>query len=140
MQRKAPAAVEAGLPVVSDPSGAALAGRHVLVVEDEPLLAFDYQDELADRGALPRIALTLDEAVESLAGGLPDFAILDVNLGSELVWPVAETLTSGGVPFLLVSGYAMSSRLPAGVVPVECIEKPVGAHAVAERIASIARS
>lgn len=121
----------------SEHSPAQLAGLHILVVEDEPLLAFDYVDELEERGACPELALNLKQAIAALEKGLPDLAILDVNLGTETSWPVAETLSSRHVPFVLVSGYAMSSNIPRGVSPAECLEKPVGAHAIADRLAAL---
>ncbi len=119
------------------PSTPNLTGLHILVVEDEPLLAFDYVDELEERGATPLLALNLKEAVAAVERGLPDLAILDVNLGAETSWPVAATLSSKCVPFVLVSGYAMASSVPPGITPADCLEKPVGAHAVADRLASL---
>lgn len=114
-----------------------LSGLQILVVEDEPLLAFDYVDELEERGACPVLALNLAEAVAAIEERLPDFAILDVNLGTETSWSVAATLSSKRVPFVLVSGYAMAANVPAGVTPAACLEKPVGAHAIADRVAAL---
>ena len=35
-----------------------------------------------------------------------DGAILDVNLGGEAVYPLAEVLAAGRVPFIFVTGYS----------------------------------
>ena len=119
-------------------SPSALAGRKVLIVEDEPLLAFDYSDELQEAGACPQIATSVAQADALIAARLPDLAVLDVNLGEETVWPVASLLTERGVPFLLVTGHALTAnKLPSGVVPVDCLEKPVGAHVVVDRLATV---
>lgn len=115
-----------------------LRNRTVLVVEDEPLLAFDYADELETRGARTQIALTLTEAISAVSANLPEFAILDVNLGAEFSWPVAVTLTRYNVPYVLVSGFQMRSRLPEGVEPLDCLEKPIGAHLIANRLIELA--
>jgi hypothetical protein len=40
----------------------------------------------------------------------PDVALLDVNLGSELVTPVTEALRARGVPFVLGSAYEPVDR------------------------------
>ncbi len=117
-----------------------LAGCHILVVEDEPLLAFDYADELETHGARLSIALTLAEAMSQLEIAYPDMAILDVNLGSELSWPVAIALTERRVPFLLVTGNNVRGKVPAGIMPNECLDKPVGAHIVAQCLTRMALS
>ena len=109
----------------------------MLVVEDEPLLAFDYQDELETRGARPVIALTLSEGLESLNAVSADFAILDVNLGRELSWPVAKALAERGTPFLVVSGRCTIDELPEGIRPIDCIPKPIGARVLIDRIEHI---
>lgn len=44
-------------------------------------------------------------ALELLKVERPDAAILDVNLAGKWVTPVAETLRSMSVPFILASGY-----------------------------------
>jgi DNA-binding response OmpR family regulator len=114
-----------------------LSGRRVLIVEDEPLLAFEYSDELEDAGARPHIALSIAEADALIAEGLPDVAVLDVNIGADTVWPVASLLTSHGVPYVIVTGYSFSTNVPVGVVPAMCLEKPVGAHAVVDQLAAL---
>ena len=52
-------------------------------------------------GPAPSVAaaVSLIEAAEI------DGAVLDVNLGVELVYPVAERLAARGVPFVFVTGY-----------------------------------
>jgi DNA-binding response OmpR family regulator len=115
-----------------------LHGCSVLIVEDEPLVAFDYADELAERGAQTHVAGSLEEAVSAVSSNLPDLAVLDVNLGHELVWPVAETLSEHRVPFLLVTG-SRTDDLPARVRPVVCLEKPMAAYVIADRLTELAR-
>jgi CheY-like chemotaxis protein len=42
-----------------------------------------------------------------------DFAILDVNLDGEMIWPVAEVLKTNNVRFLFASGYGSPSLAEA---------------------------
>jgi CheY-like chemotaxis protein len=86
--------------------GGDLAGRRVLVVEDEMLVSLLIEDALTDSkciivGPYDRVPVAL-EAARTLA---LDAAVLDVNLAGTKVYPVAEVLSARGIPFLLLSGY-----------------------------------
>jgi DNA-binding response OmpR family regulator len=85
---------------------ATLAGRRVLVVEDELLVAMLVETALEDENCIivgPYGGLR--EALEAARSEALDVAVLDINLAGELVFPVAEVLAGRGVPFLLLSGY-----------------------------------
>ena len=101
------------------------------------MLAFDYQDEFEELGAFASVALTLREAFDALKARRPDFAVLDINLGTEVSWPFATLLSQSRIPFVLVSGFAMASNIPQDVCPAACIEKPIGAAAIAKRILAL---
>lgn len=85
-----------------------LNGLRVLVVEDETLVAMMLEvmldslgcDVVGVAGTLSRgLALAGDEALAL------DAAILDINLGGEKVYPLAERLAARGVPFIFCTGY-----------------------------------
>ena len=78
-------------------------GRNILLVEDEHLLAVMLQDLLHDTGYLVTHADTLEQAMESVARERFDAAVLDVNLGEDEVYPVAERLRAMAVPFFFAS-------------------------------------
>jgi two-component SAPR family response regulator len=59
-----------------------------------------------------------------LETGEVDAAVLDVNLGGELVYPVAETLARRGVPFIFVTGYGAES-IDARFARVPVLQKPI---------------
>jgi len=83
-----------------------LAGLRVLVVEDEGPVAMLIEDMLEDLGCvLAGSAARVGEALELVAAGGFDFALLDMNLAGERIDPVAEALSSRGVPFAFASGY-----------------------------------
>jgi len=68
-----------------------------------------------------------DRAADALACAADDAldaAILDVNLGGDLVYPVAERLAGRGVPFVFVTGYDAEGIDPRFAhVPV--LQKPI---------------
>ncbi len=82
-------------------------GARVLVVEDESLLAMELAAALGGLGwEVVGPAATVEEAVR-LIGETPllDAAVLDVNLGGHLAYPIAERLRLRGVPFVFCTGY-----------------------------------
>jgi two-component SAPR family response regulator len=45
------------------------------------------------------------EAIAALKNSGADAAVLDINLGGEVVYPLADVLRAAGVPFIFVTGY-----------------------------------
>ncbi len=90
-----------------------LQGKRVLVAEDELLVAMMIEDILLDQqcevlGPYTNIA----DAMTAARAETMDVAVLDVNLRGEKIYPVAYTLASRGVPFLLLSGYGSDAIPP----------------------------
>ena len=87
----------------------ASAQRHVLLVEDEELVAMNMVDELSGLGwAVVGPATTLEEAQALVSSGVHlDAAILDINLRGRWVHTLAEELKQRGVPFVVCTGYEM---------------------------------
>ena len=84
-----------------------LRGRRILVVEDEYVLANELRDLLQEAGAemLGPVA-SVEIGLRILANGqIPDAASLDVKLGDETVYPLADDLIARAVPFIFVTGY-----------------------------------
>lgn len=78
----------------------------VLVVEDDFMLAQGIQWALEDAGAVvigpvASVASALKRINEEL---MIDAAVLDVNLGGEISFPVADALSGRGIPFVFASG------------------------------------
>jgi CheY-like chemotaxis protein len=84
-----------------------VAGRRLLVVEDEYLIASDLASWLEEQGAQVLGPVpSVDDALALLDTELlPDAAVLDINLGDEQVFPVADALRAAAVPFVFLSGY-----------------------------------
>jgi DNA-binding response OmpR family regulator len=77
-----------------------LEGRHVLVVEDEMMIAMLVEDMLSDLGCIVvGPAHGLDAAMALAQGGdRIDAALLDVNLAGQPVFAVADALRAKGMP------------------------------------------
>ncbi|WP_083943201.1 response regulator [Sphingomonas soli] len=97
-----------------------LSGLHVLIVEDEPVVAMSLEDILEELGCIPvGPASRLSEGL-ALAAGAVDAAILDINLAGERSTAIAELLQARDVPFAFASGYGA----PPDGFDVPMIEKP----------------
>jgi DNA-binding NarL/FixJ family response regulator len=84
-----------------------LSGSRVLLVEDETLVLFNLEDILSELGCeVVAQAMRFDKALELARTVHPvDVAILDVNLGGQSVFPVAEVLAGRSVPTIFATGY-----------------------------------
>jgi CheY-like chemotaxis protein len=80
--------------------------RRVLVVEDEMLIGMLLEDMLVDMGHnVVGIISRVNEALAAVQREEFDFAILDVHLNGQAVFPVAEALAARGIPFVFATGY-----------------------------------
>src|ERR1700759_3630834 len=83
-----------------------LAGLRVLVVEDEMMVSMLIEDMLGDLGCtVVGPASRLDEAIELANSAELDCAVLDVNLGGQPIFPLADLLRTQGAPFAFATGY-----------------------------------
>ncbi len=85
---------------------AELKGLRVLVVEDEMMVSMLIEDMLSDMGCtVMGPASRLDEAIELANASDIDCAVLDVNLGGQPIFPLADLLRERGCPFAFATGY-----------------------------------
>jgi CheY-like chemotaxis protein len=83
-----------------------LNGLRVLVVEDEMMVSMLIEDMLSDLGCVVvGPASRLEEAIGLASEQAIDCAVLDVNLGGQPIFPVADLLREKGAPFAFVTGY-----------------------------------
>lgn len=115
-----------------------LEGAHVLIVEDEMLIALDLEQMLADRGVeRTETAASAAEALARLDEFLPHAAILDVNLGSGTSAPVADELMKRGIPFTFATGYGDRSMLPDRFISAPVVRKPYDSIVIARQIVQL---
>lgn len=83
--------------------------RRLLLVEDEPMIAFALEDMVVELGyTVVGPAFRLSDALELAGREQFEAAVLDVNLNDLQSFPVADLLESRGIPFLFATGYAES--------------------------------
>ncbi len=83
-----------------------LTGRRILVVEDEMLVLMNIEMALEDLGCTAVSAAgSIAEALSLLAQQNFDAAMIDVNLGGNKSYPIADKLTERGIPFAFSTGY-----------------------------------
>lgn len=115
-----------------------ISGRRLLVVEDEYLIAWDLAAWLESKGVevigpVPSVADAL-EALE--VESLPDAAVLDINLGEEQVFPVADALRAAHVPFVFLSGYD-AKVIPEHLQDAPCCLKPLNRPRLLDALAQL---
>ena len=100
-------------------------GKHVLIVEDDALIALELEDTLREAGYA---VVGPAGSVHAALGCLADHrflagAVLDINLGDEDVFSVADALSSARIPFLFLTGHS-NAVLPSRHKKRPVIRKP----------------
>jgi CheY-like chemotaxis protein len=104
----------------------------VLIVEDDPIIALDFEDRILGFGVkVIRTAGNVTRALEMIADRAPDFALLDIGLVREKSFAVAERLDALEIPFAFVTGYGADVRLPAAFAQKPRLPKPCPSDALA---------
>ena len=77
-----------------------LEGKHVLILEDEPIIGFALEDMLISIGCPTVLMATrLDEAQKIIEANSVDAAILDVNIHGERSYSLADELAVRELPY-----------------------------------------
>lgn len=128
-------------PVRMEPTGApeqVLQGQNVLLVEDSLIIALDAEDILHRLGARHvATAGTVDHAMEIINTSKPDLALLDINLGDQTSFAVADRLHELKIPFLFATGYGEQAQLPDGLEGRLVVQKPYTIENVARSLADL---
>jgi len=117
---------------------APLDGARILIVEDDAIIALELQSILTEAGAtVIGPARNLAMAEKMAENGPLSAAILDIQLGSALVFPVAERLTEQGVPFVLNTGHGDARQLAADWPDAEVLTKPSTHQAIVQSLSRL---
>jgi DNA-binding response OmpR family regulator len=109
----------------------------ILVVEDEAMIAMLVEDMVLDFGSeVVGPAGKMDEALRLASHAPLDAAILDVNVGGAVVFPVADVLQDRGIPFIFASGYG-SGGLPPRFRNRPALAKPFSYQELAEVLRAV---
>jgi light-regulated signal transduction histidine kinase (bacteriophytochrome)/CheY-like chemotaxis protein len=101
-----------------------LAGFHVLLVEDNLIVAMESEDMLRTLGAAVRTAATIAEASKILKTERVDFAVLDINLNGESSMGLAAEIAARQLPFMFASGYGENVKVESLGRGVLTLSKP----------------
>jgi PAS domain S-box-containing protein len=128
----ATAVAAASKKAVDAPAGS-LAGKRLLMVEDEFLVGMMVKKNLESLGAvvIGPYARLADGIAAAKANGL-DGALLDFNLGGKLADPLADLLIARNVPFVFITGYQRDS-IDRRYANIPVLQKPIEADTL-ERI------
>lgn len=123
------------------PHSLTLEGKRVLVVEDEPFIAFDIADAIENEGGnVVGPAMSIRAALQILSKEAVDGAILDVNLPDGDIGPVIATLEERGIFCVIHTGAGMTPELQDMYPHLRVFPKPTPtrllAYAVAEKLAA----
>jgi CheY-like chemotaxis protein len=103
----------------------------VLIVEDDPIIALDFEDTISGFGARTvRTAGSVAAALQLIEQRAPDFALLDVSLGRETSLAVAARLDALNIPYVFVTGYASDVALLAAFADRPRLPKPFSRDAL----------
>ncbi|WP_431028447.1 response regulator [Rhizobium herbae] len=109
-------------------------GKRVLIVEDEYFLADETRRKLIQLNALVvGPVATVEEALDLIESEVIDAAILDIHLGEELVFPVAERLDELNIPFVFATSYD-PSIVPQRFSGFMLCEKPAELGKIAQAL------
>ncbi|SHI37947.1 response regulator [Wenxinia saemankumensis] len=97
----------------------------VLVVDDEALIALDMVGivEMAGHSVLGP-AFSLDAGFSLLETEVPDVALLDIDVGGRLVWPLARRLVDMGAVPVFISANSAHPELSGEFGGCPFIDKP----------------
>lgn len=108
--------------------------HNILVVEDEWLIAIDIQMMIEDLGYhVVGPASSVAAAMSLIENHKIDAAFLDITLGSETSFPIAEKLDALSVPITFVSAYARK-EIPLQFHQFDLVSKPITPHLLARQL------
>ncbi|MGR9450868.1 HWE histidine kinase domain-containing protein [Rhizobium leguminosarum] len=119
------------------PDDQPLSGLNVLLVENNLIIAMDGEDILRRLGADVATAPSVTEAMEILAGQSFDLALLDVNLGDETSFGIADRLAADGVPFVFATGYGEGIAQANSHSDAPVLQKPYTMEGVTDILARV---
>jgi len=81
-----------------------------------------------------RTASGVAQALREISDHPPEFAVLDVNLGTETSFEIAKRLAEIGVPFVFATGYGEQVAFPPEFSDVSKLRKPYSIDSLREAV------
>jgi DNA-binding NtrC family response regulator len=112
-------------------------GQDVLIVEDQPLIAMDIEQNMLEMGASRvRMVSSVRDGLAQIALSKPTFALLDIDLGGETAIELADELARLSVPFIFITGLDNSVAVPQQHADKPRIDKPFDPETLAKAVAA----
>ena len=111
--------------VVHNSAEKLLAGRRILLAEDEGLIALELERILEEFGCeVVGPLASVDEVLEHAQRGGCDGALLDVNLRGRQIFEILPALQKLGLALIITSGYDDVTLFPAAFRTMPRVAKP----------------
>lgn len=108
--------------------------HNILVVEDEWLIAIDIQMMIEDQGhSVIGPANNVTTALGLIEDHKIDAAFLDITLGSDTSYPIAEKLEAAAVPVTFISAYT-KNEIPQKFHHFDLLAKPITPHLLTRQL------
>jgi PAS domain S-box-containing protein len=122
------------------PASTQTQAKPVLVVEDEPLVGLLTRELLDQMGySVVGPVVNLKDAMRAAGETDLECAVLDVNLGGEMVFPLAKLLSDRRIPFAFLTGYE-KEVIEQGYGSRPVLQKPIAAGELEEVMRAMRRS
>lgn len=114
-----------------------LAGKHLLMVEDEFLIGMMVKNKLESLGAtVSGPHARLQDGTAAMKREAFDGAVLDYNLGGTLADPLADGLIARGVPFIFITGYHREG-IDRRYADIPILQKPIELDTLERTLAAL---
>ncbi len=108
----------------------------IMIVDDEALVLFDMVMTVEDLGfEVFCDSISVSDALECLGDDCPDAALLDIDVGGTLVWPLARVLAERGCPIIFVSANRAHDELRGEFAQCGFIDKPASSDQIERKLA-----
>ena len=109
----------------------------IMILEDEAVVAWDIEAELQSRGInVVAVVGRLTDAMAVVEQGNISVAILDINVGSENSYRVAELCLEKGIVVIFLTGET-GDELPDRLKDCAIAAKPVNYNVLMEKLRAI---
>jgi DNA-binding response OmpR family regulator len=108
-----------------------LAGRPILIVEDEPLIALDVADAINTAGGQATLAFSRQQGLALVRAEPWSAAVLDYTLPDGDCSPISDWLIENRIPFIVYTGYEkVGGSCASGLL----VPKPIDASAIVTEV------
>ena len=112
--------------------------QQVMIVDDEALVLFYLVMTVEDLGyEVFCDSISVEDALDCLGDGRPDAALLDIDVGGTLVWPLARALKDRDCPIIFVSANRAHEELRTEFKESGFIDKPASSAQIEKSLAAV---